>query len=97
MGHELLTNKNHRVRLANGLDNIPQNRAYNDQSLCKTFTHLIDTFFSKNMYAEFGAVGQSLKQLVEEYQTKIIFLVALKRAVVVQFLVVTNGQISNFG
>ena len=30
-----------------------------------------DIFFANNMYADFGAVGQSLKQLVEEYQTKV--------------------------
>ncbi|CAG7734227.1 unnamed protein product [Allacma fusca] len=63
MVHELLTIKNHRVSLANA------------PGIHKDFREVVltpdnDTFYANNMYADFGAVGQSLRQLVEEFQAK---------------------------
>ncbi|CAL8083525.1 unnamed protein product [Orchesella dallaii] len=63
MVHELLTIKNHRVNLANAPD-IPKDF----QEVVLSPEH--DTFFADNLYADFGTVGQSLRQLVERFQEK---------------------------
>ncbi|KAL3119793.1 hypothetical protein niasHT_010084 [Heterodera trifolii] len=61
MVHELIGLNNHRVTLENtgndGLKNIVLNAQY-------------DEFYSKNMYLNFGDIGQNIKGLMNEYQRK---------------------------
>uniref|UniRef100_A0A1B0C3P6 Vacuolar protein sorting-associated protein 45 n=1 Tax=Glossina palpalis gambiensis TaxID=67801 RepID=A0A1B0C3P6_9MUSC len=63
MVHELLTIRNNRLDLSN-IQGIP-----ND------FKELVlsgeqDEFYSKNMYANFGEIGSTIKSLMEEFQRK---------------------------
>lgn len=63
MVHELLTINNNRVSLAHVPD-VP-----------KDFREVVlsseqDDFYAKNLYSNFGEIGQTIKSLMEEFQTK---------------------------
>ncbi|XP_037950938.1 vacuolar protein sorting-associated protein 45 [Teleopsis dalmanni] len=63
MVHELLTIRNNRVDLS-GTPNVP-----------KDLKELVlsgdqDEFYAKNMYANFGEIGSTIKNLMEEFQRK---------------------------
>lgn len=57
MIHELLTINNHRVKLANMKEEIVINQ-------------LEDDFFKKNMYNNYGDLGNNLNELVDEFKRK---------------------------
>ncbi|MCP9263003.1 Vacuolar protein sorting-associated protein 45 [Dirofilaria immitis] len=59
MVHELLGINNHRVNI---------NMAPNSGTLILSPLH--DPFYSKNMYANFGEIGQNIKELITEFQRK---------------------------
>uniref|UniRef100_A0A1I7W251 Vacuolar protein sorting-associated protein 45 n=1 Tax=Loa loa TaxID=7209 RepID=A0A1I7W251_LOALO len=59
MVHELLGINNHRVNI---------NTASNTGALILSPLH--DPFYSKNMYANFGEIGQNIKELITEFQRK---------------------------
>ncbi|GBP81169.1 Vacuolar protein sorting-associated protein 45 [Eumeta japonica] len=63
MVHELLTINNNRVSLAN-IQDVP-----------KDFKEVVlsseqDEFYAKNLYLNFGEIGQTIKSLMEEFQRK---------------------------
>ena len=63
MVHELLTIRNNRVDLSD------------KQGVPKDFKELVlsgdqDEFYAKNMYANFGEIGSTIKNLMEEFQRK---------------------------
>nr|CDP94323.1 BMA-VPS-45, isoform b [Brugia malayi] len=59
MVHELVGINNHRVNI---------NTASNTGALILSPLH--DPFYSKNMYANFGEIGQNIKELITEFQRK---------------------------